>query len=186
MGVGWSWASLGEPSRERRWKMHAGQSDSDWPSARAAPHSAHFRSALMNSVRTEAFCPWLEKHSQAVVSSTQRFQEMRNLPVDILGIIDGVGDFLAKQRHVTLADALDAGAHAALGYLPSCGETGVFTRRRLLEEQSAQGVEPVGLAGLLEFGAQPFHDRLENRLGPSTIECQFGRGFRGRLMAVAC
>src|SRR6185503_4658584 len=113
-------------------------------------------------------------------------QEMRNLPVNIAGIIDGVGDYLAKQRHVTLADALDAGAHAALGYLPSHGETGVFAWWRVLEEQSAQGVEPVGLAGLLEFDAQPFHDRVENRLGPAAIEGQFGRRFRCRLMAVAC
>src|SRR5262245_30592651 len=142
---------MGEPSRDRRWKMHAGQSASACPSARAAPHSAHFRSGLMNSVRAEDFCPWLEKHSRAVVSSTKHFQEMRNLPVDIAGIIDGVGDFLAKQRGVTLADALDTGAHAALGYLPSRRQTGVFTRRRILEEQSAQGVEPLGLAGLLEF-----------------------------------
>src|SRR4030095_10424148 len=123
-----------EPSRDRRWKMHAAQSDSDWLSARAAPHSVHCRWRLMNSVRAEAFCPLLQKHSQAAVSLTKRFQEMRNLPVDIARIIDGVGVFLAKQRRVTRADAFDTGADAALGHLPLRGETGVFTRRRVVEE----------------------------------------------------
>src|ERR1043166_1920456 len=170
-----------DPVLAKRWKMQRGQTGCGSWAGSGVPQSRHFRSLAIGS----ECCVTLYRNaarslSRKISGSTpQRREQVRNLAVHVAWVAHRVDVFLAKYRRITLANALDAGAHAALCHSPLRRQPGVFAGLRLLENETAQWLEAITFASLGEFLAQLRHHRIQHRPRPAPAVDKFTGGFLG-------
>ena len=100
---------------------------------------------------------------------------MANFFIDLSGIGDGFGNFIAKQTAISLPEPMDKAFHGRFGHAERVGKSGIGDVLALGSQTWAQRLKRAQAALAFALFAQASKRVLDHRGSPAQIEQLFGR-----------